>query len=834
MKPEQLDVLLTRLADPGIAGSLTDTVRAQVPTAKELFDTGDLTALADLCKTLSSRAWELRERGLIFRLLLAEWVIANAIGDRERADEVARYLAARNRLTERFRIAEAWNWRLLKTALTPETAFTHATAWRELAAVREVAAEYTEGIRYCKTAIATCQQHAEVPGIASARVKAMLQLSVLHRLPGDLESARTVLAQARDFIEANAVEPLLRGLVPLREGALDLVAGRPARALEAYRKAEEAFTGVSEVNRFIVRVRQITCLSRLGEPTQALALADTLAIDYPADTEPYRHGQVLTELAELHQGLGNLYDVEATLDRAEPLYENSTTLEALRWRLHRARNILDLGRPAERAAVHLAVVLQITTHPARQDLTRTMLALHLITRLPASIVVMPGIRTHALHAALVAADVQRTSLQDTGLRFSLHAQRESIYASAVEFYAHTGPAGTVARITELGRADVLNQILATGGRPDLTLTSSPPPDAAQLAAVFAAARMIATDLQAASPQADLAEPLPLPGVDLEPDCLDRLADVLVLAQLWTDAEGGWYSTTSTRPRGENWQTTTQAATPALAPLLPELFADASVAGSIRGSLWEELGRFLLPHQAIWSGSVDEPRSVVICPDPRLWQVPYGALLRESRALVDVAAATLTPSLETLLLQRRHKPGHASTSRPALSLLDPTVSGSEVELAALQAWPHGHHSVTTLQELPDSSLLYVSGLGDGPGAEGVLGPNLVIDELMSALLPQLVILNGCWSGTATSRYGWEPLSLAVGALLGGADIVIAGAGEIGSIGSALVASDFLRLIAQGLPAPEALRQSQRTIRARHPELTPFEWAGLNAIGRAQHL
>lgn len=87
----------------------------------------------------------------------------------------------------------------------------------------------------------------------------------------------------------------------------------------------------------------------------------------------------------------------------------------------------------------------------------------------------------------------------------------------------------------------------------------------------------------------------------------------------------------------------------------------------------------------------------------------------------------------------------------------------------------------------------------------------------------MILNGCWSGTVTSKYGTEPLTLAVGALVGGAETVVAGAGEIGSTASALVAVQLLNLVQRGYSVHAALRQAQRNIRDNHPELSPFEWS-----------
>jgi hypothetical protein len=97
------------------------------------------------------------------------------------------------------------------------------------------------------------------------------------------------------------------------------------------------------------------------------------------------------------------------------------------------------------------------------------------------------------------------------------------------------------------------------------------------------------------------------------------------------------------------------------------------------------------------------------------------------------------------------------------------------------------------------------------------------------LPPVLVLNGCWSGTATSRFGRDPLSLAVGGLLGRADTVVAGVGEVGGHAAAHVGSALLALLKSGIPVRSALRQAQLAIRDASPELAPYDWAGLCLVG-----
>jgi CHAT domain-containing protein len=251
-------------------------------------------------------------------------------------------------------------------------------------------------------------------------------------------------------------------------------------------------------------------------------------------------------------------------------------------------------------------------------------------------------------------------------------------------------------------------------------------------------------------------------------------------------------------------------------------------------LREKLGAFLLPDPLIWAGTIESPQSVAIVPDPRLWQVPYAALIRGGDYLADVAEVALTPSLRTLqLLLRRVEARDAgrASEHPALSNLDSSLPGFAVERKVLDAWPGRHHAVEALAAAdPRAALLYISGHGTGAGATPQFGPAAIsLDALAAVRLPRLVVLNGCWSGTAASRYGQDPLSLAVGALLGGADTVVAGVGRVGSEPSARVGASFVNLVRDGVAPAAALRLAQLALRDAHPDLGPFDWAGLCAIG-----
>lgn len=828
MSAGPVDRLLDVLAEPGRV--LTGT---ELQTAVALSERQDFATLAEYYGLLSSRALRGGEHRLAQRLLLAERSVAQQVGDRRRAADAAHHLAQHHRLQTRFLMAEIWNRALLRDELDDATALSHVRAWRELATIREVAASYEEGHEYCERALAVCDRFAHLPELGGARVRALLQRALLHRLQGDLDRAVATVREARRFAEANDVDAFTEGLVALREGGLELALGRGAPALDAYRRAERHFTGVSRTNVKVVRIRQITCLRAVNEPWRALELADRLEAEFRTEPDAYRLGQVLLEKAEVLNELGDHAAVAAALNEARPLYEDKTTLEALRWHRHVARNLIATGGDATVAAQHLAVVLEVASAPGREDLTRTMLALFDLLRLPGNVPIPPHLWLAASRAALLAADWQRDSLDDPASRWSMHAQREEVYAAGALLHATTGDAPAVAQIAETGRADVLNQMLSgvtdVGALRELRVVPSPA-DPIALGNVFTVGAIAAASLRTG----ELSGPTPmlsLPGRLPSTEELSGYGHVVVLAQVGTDATD-WWSACTVWTRETGWTTRLEVAPAPVETLLNRIQQGQELPQrGIARSTWEQLGVFLFPNAEIWSGSRDNPRSVLVCQDPRLWQLPLGALTRNGVHLADVAELVLTPSLRTTgLVIDRSRTRTSYPPSPAVSALDPQLPGHHLELATLNAWPHRHLQIPDVDAIGQASLLYVSGRGDVPGESSTLGHTAItLDRLASLELPPLVVLNGCWSGTAPSRYGTDPLSLAVGALLGGANSVIAGVGSIGGIASALVAQHLFPLLQSGVPVCSAIRLAQLCVRDDHPELGPFDWAGLCVVG-----
>ncbi|MEU8086573.1 CHAT domain-containing protein [Micromonospora sp. NPDC049101] len=855
--------LLDRLIDPAVALPAEHPNR---PAAEHLHAEQQWRPLADLYQQQATAAWRERQPGLALRLLLAESRTALRADDRKRCQEAVAFVAQWHRLSGGFTAAERWNHALLREPLQAATAGLHAYAWRELAALREVASRYDTGLSCCDRGIEVCRQYAEEPRVARQYVRVLIQKATLHRHRGELAVARDVLHGAREFADERDVDPFTRGLISHREGGVEIVLGRPEAALEAYRRAAAAFDGVSEGNLFYARLREVAALRALDRLGEALRITDDLATRFRARRDTYRLGQVLLERAEVLQSRGDTTAVAATLREAQPYYEGAETLEALRWHRHVARNLIGSNGDPATIVGHLATVLDLATRPERQDLNRTMLALYDLHRAPPTDALPRGLRHAAGRAALLAADLQRGELSDPDDRWSTHAAREEVYAAALLAHTELDEPEAAVRVAETGRADLLNQLLAgssanlaagSGGSADPTGSTSsadpagsgglagavarsriaaPRADPALAEEVFGVARLAAASIRSGRPTDRVPLP-PLPGHLPAPDILDAMADVVVVITLGPRS-AGWWSSVLTRPRYGEWRATLCTASDHLAALLDSLTTGVPPERGMSRASWEELGAFLLPDPAVWAGSPDHPRSVMIISDPRLWHLPHAALTRDGAYLCDVAEVSLAPSLRTteLLLARSPVaggPGTAVASGPAVSLLDSGLPGYRVEMPALADWPGGHRELPALPAVDEGvrpALLYLSGHGDQPGATALLGPGgVTMDALAQRRLPRLVVLNGCWSGTASSRYGHDPLSLAVGALIGGADTVVAGTGQIGGVASAHVAARLIQRVGRGASVVPALRAAQREIRAENPDLGPFDWAGLCVVG-----
>ncbi|WP_217207013.1 CHAT domain-containing protein [Streptomyces sp. AC550_RSS872] len=834
-------LLAPRAVFRGIPGEPADAEIWQraARAANELHKLGRWSELAGFYSDLADDAWREGRYRRSLRLLLAARVVAVRAGDDAKVVAVTSLLAMRHRLRGGFVVAETWDHAQLARPLQESTARAHAVAWRELATLRGLTGEYQEGIASCEQALEVCRAFADRPGMALIHVQVLLERSLGERLSGRLDLALATLAEARALAERHEgeVNDLTRGMIAVREARLYVMVGDPRTGLAAYLRAEALFTGVSADNLVITRISRIDCLRALGRTEDALALADELAEECEQAGEHSRVGQVLLERADIQYAAGDFAGAAATARRAGQGQQDDGSLEALRWRRHLARALLASGGDQREAAAHLGVILSTACRPDRQDLARTWQALHEALSISDESVLPSAVWFAAGRGALTGAELQRDLLSAPEARWGVHAEREEVYAAAIRLHSAVADHGAVAQVMELGRADVLNRMLLDGSSLTRSLTGlpllPPPADDDRLHDLFELGSDVARVLAGGS--ADEVAVLPLPGGLPSPEDLDALADVVVMVQLGHGTTG-WWSSTAVRERGGRWRATVEPVPARLNTWIGRMAAGTPLPprGMAR-AVWRALGEMLLPAPEIWQGTPEAPRSVVICPDPRLWHVPYGALLRGDTALVDVAEVTLTPSLRTLCLVRDRARRAAPTGRGAGvagSLLDDALPAHSRERAALDTWPGGHRplgSLADVADLPDPALLYVSGHGAAPG-DTALGPSgVTLDSLATLPLPELLLLVGCWSATAASRYGRDPLSLAVGGLLGGARTVVAGVGRIGEQAAARIAAETLRYVAEGMPARSALRTAARALRDRHPELGPYDWAGMCVMG-----
>ncbi|MEU1994011.1 CHAT domain-containing protein [Nocardia gamkensis] len=818
---------------------LPSTEDVAIPTASELvhqahefYGAMKWFELGTVYDRFAERAWRSKHHAFGLRMLLAAKCAFERAGNWSRARESTAYLAQRHRLLREGSVAaEAWNHWLLSSELDASTATVHAAALREIAAIREVTGHYQLGLDCCDRSMRICDDFRDVEGIDGVRIKTLIQRSVINRLRGrndialeDLRLARTLAARSSD---AN-----LLGVIALRAGGLNIVIGRPEDALLEFRRAENYFRATSPHNLAFARIRQVSCLRALGRHQEAADLTEELL----AGVNRYQHGQVLIERAEVLEDLGRRDEAADVLAAASEYYADSMSLEALRWRYQVARNLLRTGRDSEQAVAHLCTVLRSAARPDRRDLTRTMLALYEVLRLPEAVTPPFEVALAAGNAALLAADLQRTSLDETADRWAMHRQREQIYGAVIRLHHDAGDADSVVRIIEIGRADLLNQLLSTGTDIPSAITDSPLATSAaplrRLDEVFDTAKAVADYLHDRT-----ASPPPVPSLPDSPPPMRAPADgsrrtLTVITQIGREDNGDWWSVVGVQGSGP-WRTCHQRATERIRSHIDDLVEGRPLPPrGVTLATWNALTDFLLPDDEIWSGSTDQPISLILGPDPRLWQLPYPALVRSGVRLLDTATVALIPSLRTVELLRERNRDFRPDQGPAASVLDTTLPGGEIELAALDEWPLDHHrmnDLTPLAVIGNTSILYVNGTGRAAGADAQPNSDITLEALAGASLPPLVVLNGCWSGTPMSRFGQDPLSLAVGALLGGASTVIAGIGLIGGIASAHIAAGLLRRLADRQPIQLALRDAQRAMRAEHPELGVFDWAGLCAVG-----
>lgn len=790
---------------------LTDPRSGCVPDwlADLLVTAGDdgLAGLTAVYRQAERRAQHRESRVLRIRALLAE-----ASVEFERTGvtpaETLYYVVMQHRLARSATAAHYWCAVLLSRAdIAP---LYQARLWRELAALHEVDGSYETGLACIKESLAICARHPADGMLQAAASQSHLQRSTLLRLSGRYAEARLAIASAQDAAGPSPA-PFVRGLLALRTAGLDLVIGHLDDAERRYAEAAELFEGVSANNRRYAVLRQVTCLRGQGDWDAAVDLATRLLDDVAGDT--YRTGQVLLELAEVEIERRNETGLTRVLDQAAPLLSEGDGVESLRWRTLLARSAVVFNKSdaatAQRARTALGEVLQIASRQGRGDVTRLLMALHTLGELSA-VHELPFTSLHATRAAVLAAEIQRIAMTNTEDRWQMKRTREAVYSLAALLHTQHGRHADTAAVLELGKADLIELALGDPALSLLTENLEPSPPWEPQRALAETVALLTESLSDITLSARTMPPLP--GTAFPPAGFDQSLTIGLIHD-----ERGWTAIRALGSPIATWSSSTVTAPANVSTLLTRLVR--SPAPDLRGvsnDTWRQLGRFLIPNEVADSRS----GSLLVSPDPRLWRIPWPALPLGERYLVDRGPLTLTPSLlsHSALHQRTPVPPLGSGSVNAH--LDDTLCGSELERDALQRWSESAR--------PRPGLLYITGHASSP--ESAVGAErLDFDTLSRAQLPEIVILNGCWTGAARPVYGRDPFSLAVGALIGGAKHAIAGSGHIGSEASAHVGSGLLRHLANGLEVASALRQAQITVRDDRPEAGPLDWGGLVAVG-----
>lgn len=769
----------------------------------------DLAALAEMYRQAERRAHRQENPRLRIRALLAEASIEYERTGATPAEPLY-HVAMQHRLSRSPVAAHCWASTLLgRGDVTP---LYQARLWRELAALQEVAGSYEQGLASIERSLAVCALHPHDGLLQTAASQSHLQRSTLLRLSGRYAEARAAISDAREAA-GSSPSPQTLALLALRTAGLDLVIGHLDEAERGYEEAARLFKGVSPNNRRYALLRQVTCLRGQGQLGAAADLGTRLLDEVTGD--PYRTGQVLLELAEIEMERRHETALTRILERAAPLLSGGDSLESLRWRTLFARSavVFDHTDPVrlQQARTALAEVLAIAGRPERRDVTRLLIALHTLAELCSIAGGEPSqLSLLATRSAVIAAELQRTAMTTAEDRWQMKRTREAVYALAALLHSQHGRHADVATVLELGKADLIEQALGNSALSLVaaSLASTSPAGAQQ---TLSEALTSLTDALSGAGLQATAMP-PLPGSAPFSAGFDQYLSIGLI-----NDEGVWKAVRALGSRNGAWTSSTVTASPRGSALLTRLIqAPSPDVRGVSNQTWRELGDLLLPEELVDGAS----GSLLVSPDPRLWCLPWPALPFQGAYLVDLGPLTLTPSLQSHSALHCRTPTAPPDPQTHPGHLDDTLCGSELEREALRQWNQSLE--------PRPGLLYVTGHAASPESE--LGPaKLDFDSLSRGSLPEIVVLNGCWTGVTRPVYGRDPFSLGVGALIGGARYAIAGSGHIGSEASAHVGVDLLRRLSDGHDVASALRLAQVTVRENHPETGPMDWGGLVAVG-----
>ncbi|OLF17884.1 hypothetical protein BU204_08715 [Actinophytocola xanthii] len=230
--------------------------------------------------------------------------------------------------------------------------------------------------------------------------------------------------------------------------------------------------------------------------------------------------------------------------------------------------------------------------------------------------------------------------------------------------------------------------------------------------------------------------------------------------------------------------------------------------------------------------------LVIVPTGELWAIPFAALHVAETPLLDLATLSLSPSLGVAATAstRRIRP-----VRRALAVLDTRLRGTSAERATLKRHfrlrevpPLASDIVTALGPRNKFDLGVVSAHGDnvrGLAHSLRIGKEarLFAGVLLRCDVPLWWVMGACWSGRVNNEPGQEPVGLPTVALLRGARAVVAALHVVPDRATGQILATTYRGLAEGKPAPAALRAAQREYLANRGGPPLIHWAPLVSIG-----
>ena len=713
-------------------------------------------------------------------------------------------------------------------------------------------------------ATAAAQRCSPAPESAQLRADICRERAVSARVARDYDTARDLLAEARDRYErlgrrvgvANAEREL--GAV-LEQVADDTGARRHyLNAFAAYLRAGRRI-GAAQVARrvghldLIAGLEDRAALARAGRRfAQALRLGGN---------EPTNAALTTLFQGQLARQQGDLDAAECLLDEAAQRYASiGEAQDVARDLSHVALEYglvaRDRGEPAKAISLFREALgaLREADDPGPASLAHFHLAFELI-----QVDEVPEALRHA-RASFMLNEADGRRLQDPAERRSFYREHRDTYGLAMHCAARAGDGRTAFTIAVAARSEALAAFVRAGARlspqlheliDEIALATAEAgqrpagqggPAAARLEELYArlehqtSRQMRQTMTEYGADPDEIIATLPAGGHALLLDVLEE--DDTICQRVWVSSAG------------EIKVDEVILSAPVRQFLDSYHHAREHAAWQSQQHELAELGQAVLPTglAAALNAGVNPP--LIISTGSLLGPVPVAALRINERYLAEQAQLSLVPSM-ALWAAVRMRP--ARTGRGTLAFLDPELPSSGRENVALSAALAPVHRVDSPQlrrELADASqyaAVVISAHGIPPEASEIPGggrekhaglaqalalsssERLTAAELLTCRLPDALITPSCWSARLTVRAAVEPFGLPTAALAAGARWVLAGTVDIGDTTTASLMSTFYEKLGTGATPAAALQRAQVNFLRPRPRAAPGAWAGLTIVG-----